>query len=116
MSLVEVQADYLDVLLFGDERNRRPTVEVGKNTPVAPKADGKIQLPLIQDNAGKPLFYVLHASPQASPHREPVVVRSRHEKSAVWRLLPNEADAAAGRGPSVRQVLRIELAAKKKMD
>lgn len=116
VSLVEVQADYVDVLLFGEERNRRPTAEVGKNTPIAPKADGKIQLDLIEANAGKPLFYVLHASPQAGPHREPVVVRSRHEKSAVWRLLPNEADASAGRGPLVRQVLRIELAAKKKMD
>ncbi len=116
VSLVEVQADFVDVLLFGDEKSRRPTADVTKNTPVAPKADGKIELSPIEPNAGKPIFYVLHASPQASPHREPVVVRSKHLKSAVWRMLPNEEDAAADRGPPVRQVLRIELVAKKKMD
>ncbi len=116
VSLVEVQADFVDVLLFGDEKSRRPTADVTKNTPVAPKADGKIELSLIDANAGKPIFYLLHASPQATPHREPVVVRSKHEKSAVWRVLPHEADAAADRGPPVRQVLRIEVTPKKKMD
>lgn len=114
VSLVEVQADFVDALLMGETNNPRPTTEVGKNTPVAPKGDGKIELSPVGANVGKPIFYLLHASPQTSPHLEPVVVRSKHKESAVWRVLPNEADAAAGRGPTARAVVRVEL--KKKVD
>jgi len=109
VTLVEVQAEFVEVIAFGGERSPRATVDVTRNTPVSPKANGRLSPTIITANGSKPLFYLLYASPQASPHREPVVVRSKHKESAVWRVLPNEADAAADRSPPARQVARIEV-------
>jgi hypothetical protein len=60
--------------------------------------------------------YLLFATPKPSPARparDPVVVvvRSRHEESAVWRVLPNAGDATdtADPPPVVRLVIPIDI-------
>ena len=109
MSLIEVQAELVDVLNFGTAESPRFTAEVPKPTPLSPNGTGTLSPVVTDPNKGRPIYYLMHASPQAAPHREPVVVRSKHDTSAVWRVLPHEADAAADRGPVVRAVARIEV-------
>jgi len=120
VSLVEVQADYLEVLRFGEGKpdERRPATDVPakKNTVISPNSKGRLSPTIIAANKGKPLYYLLFVSSKDAPHGEPVVVRSKHKESAVWRVLPAAADAAADRGPPVRGVVRIEVEVKKKMD
>jgi mono/diheme cytochrome c family protein len=109
VSLVEVQREYVEAIDFGDEKNPRPTLEVGKNTVIAPKGVTRLSPGVLPENGNKPMFYLLFVSPQATPHGEPVVVRSKHDKSAVWRVLPNAADAAAGRSPPVREFVLVKV-------
>lgn len=109
VSLVEVQAEFVEVRRFGDEK--RPTVEIlsKMNTVISPNGKGRLSPTIIAANKGKPLFYLLFVSRKDAPHGEPVVIRSKHKESAVWRVLPNADDVAADRTPTVRSVARIEV-------
>lgn len=109
VSLVEVQREYVEAIDFGDEKTPRPTLEVVKNTVIAPKGVTRLSPGVLAENGNKPMYYLLFVSPQATPHGEPVVVRSKHDKSAVWRVLPNAADAAAGRSPPVREFVLVKV-------
>lgn len=121
VSLVEVQAEFVRVLRFGNaklEDEKSPTLDIPaeKNTVISPNEKGRLSPTSIAANAGKPLYYLLFVSGKDAPHGEPVVVRSKHKDSAVWRVLPNADDATAGRFPAVRAVESVEVEAKKKMD
>lgn len=113
VSLVEVQSDRVKVHKI-DTNQKQPFLVMEKNGPISPNETEVFKPSISIDQAGKPLFVLLFVSAKGSAHKEPVVVRSRHEKQPVWRVLPNPDDAGEnGRPPVLRAVIRVDTPPKK---
>lgn len=117
LTLIEVQDESVFVLAL----KKGAEMDAGVLGPVSsvnnPEADESTRYKMQPVKIGKDgkFQYLLLATPKptpARPPREPVVVRSRHESSAVWRILPNAADATeADPPPVVRRVLPLNIKA-----
>jgi mono/diheme cytochrome c family protein len=107
LSLIEVQHDRVEVLKL---TGRYSELEADKPGTVSTTEDDQGKMRPGKVNKGG-FHYVLLATPKPSParpHRDPVVVKSRHESSSVWRILPHPADAADP-PPVVREVIDLDI-------
>ncbi len=118
VSMVEVQSDYVEVRKFDLDRGKgQPFLVMDGDGAISPDKSGRYKPTITKKNLGKPICVLLFVSPKEAAHKEPVVVRSRHEGSPVWRLLPHPDDAGeTGRPPVLRAMTRIETVPPKKDD
>ena len=106
LALIEVWSD--DVLKV-HELTLGAELEPGKQTSLATGKKPTLFVPQVP-GGGNRVYFLVFASTER-PKKPPVVVRSRHKESAVWRVLAHEADAA-GDGktlPVARAVVRIDI-------
>lgn len=101
VSLVEVQTNYVAVVPLDGGTGR--TLPAGKASPVSSNKRNTIATDAVEGNTDRVVNYLLFAGPKSPAHRPPLVVRSRHATSAIWRVLPDEQDAADAQ-PVVRTV------------
>jgi mono/diheme cytochrome c family protein len=106
VSLVEVQPEYVEVLPLDSGTGR--TLPAGKASPVSPNRKNTLAVGLVKENTDRVVNYLLFAGPKSPAHRPPVVVRSRHDTSAIWRVLPDEQDAADAQ-PVVRTLSPVTV-------
>lgn len=108
LMLVEILPDdFVDWKKLVSKEDVPGRLKSGEQKPVSPNDSGKIAAPSLPK--GGDVFYLLFASEK--PLKPPVIVRSRHQQSAIWRVLPHEDDVAQSAPPPiVRQLVRITVA------